>query len=267
MSTLLKGKTLIAKAVASHADCSFTCVSPDDVLNAFIGKSEEKMRDIFKTAKSEAVVQENTSVLFFDECDRLFRKGGKNDCEVSSNITAIFQECMDGVQKPSGQVVVLAATNHPEKIPQAILSRFQNMIEVQLPDAQDRITITKLQIEKRTKDTLRSDMKEADFDRLAEATEGASGRDIKWLVKNALKVRRISTTNHDGWWCKDEEGVYIPCFHSWTSLCKKEKFSYNQRPDGYKARSPPLSYRHFEQAIKNYGLSPKLLAKTNRKRA
>ena len=260
MSTLRKGKTLIAKAVASHANCSFTCVSPDDVLNAFIGKSEEKMREIFKTAKSEAVVQENTSVLFFDECDRLFRKGGKNDCEVSSNITAIFQECMDGVQKPSGQVVVLAATNHPERLPQAILSRFQNRIEVQLPGAQERKIIIKLQIEKKTIN-IRSDMKEAHFDRLAEATEGASGRDIETLVKNALKVRRISTTNYDGWWCKDEEGVYVPCFHSWTSLCKKEKFSYNQRPNVYKARSPPLSYKHFEEAIEKYGLSPKLLSR------
>ena len=104
MSTLLKGKTLIAKAVASHANCSFTCVSPDDVLNAFVGKSEEKMREI---SKAEAVEHKNTSVLFFDEADRLFRKPGKNDCEVSSNITAIFQECMDGVQQPKGKAGVM----------------------------------------------------------------------------------------------------------------------------------------------------------------
>ena len=253
--TLLKGKTLIAKAVASHADCSFTSVSPDDVLNAFIGKSEEKMREIFNTAKANAVKHKNTSVLFFDECDRLFRNPGKNDCEVSSNITGIFQVCMEGVKQPSGKVVVLAATNHRERLPQEIISRFQNEIKVQLPDSQARIAITKLQIEKQTV-SIRSDMKEAAFDRLAEATEGASGRDIKWLVKNALKVRRTLTRNHNGWWCKDEEDCYVPCFHSCANKCKAEKFSYDQRPNGYIARPPPLSYRHFEEAKKKYGLSP-----------
>ena len=110
-------------------------------------------------------------------------------------------------------------------------------------------------------------MKETDFDRLAEVTEGASGRDIKTLVENALVVRRTLTRNHNGWWCKDEEGFYVPCFHSCTNMCKPEKFSYNQRPDGYIniARPPPLSYRHFEEAIEKNGLSPK--NKTNRKRA
>jgi len=242
--------------LANQGNCSFKSVSPDTILNAYVGNSEKKMREIFNTAKHEAHDQDNTSILFFDECDRLFRKPGSNDCEVSSNITGIFQDCMDGVQQTMGDVVVLAATNHLELIPGEILSRFQNRIEVHLPDAQARIAITKLQIEKKTKDTLRSELKEADFDRLAEVTEGASGRDIKWLVKNTLKERVLSTKNHNGWWCKDEEDYYVPCYHSCTKKCKAEKFLYNQRPEAYKVRPPPLSYVHFKEAIDKYGVSP-----------
>ena len=212
------------------------------------------MRARFKFAKTKAVELNNTSILFIDECDGLFRKSSRNDPESTVNITRIFQECMNGILEPKGQVVVLAATNYREMLPPAILSRFQYKIEVKLPDKHERVEITKLQIRKRTKKDLRTDMTEADFNSLAEETEGASGRDLEMLVKNTLQVRRTFTKNHDGWWCKDDAGNFVPCNHTDRVSCGAELFSYARRPG--KVKNEPLSLKHFRESIDKFGVSP-----------
>lgn len=246
---------MFAKALATHGNCNFVSVSPDDILDEFIGNSEKKMKKCFESSQKMARDYGNSSIIFFDECDRLFQKPGRNDCKVISNIQGIFQVVMDGVHKPKGQVVVLAATNYKERLPEAIRSRFQKEIKIDRPHLSERVEIIKLVIGKSTK-SIRSNMKESDFNQLGEDTKGASGRDLKMLVKNTLDVRRTSTKEYDGLWCKDRDGIYVPCACIDINKCQAERFSYVGRPEGYEARPPPLSYNHFDDAIKTYGVSP-----------
>ncbi len=244
---------MFAQAVATHGNCNFIKVSPDDVLGMRLGDSEKKMRAYLNFAKEKAAQLGNTSVLFFEECNRLLRKPGKNHCEVTANITAIIQECLSGAADVEGRIVVLATTNHPEQMPIAIRSRMK-MIEVELPGPSERIAILQSELAKQTKN-LRSNLQDCDFSYIADSTEGASGRDLKSLVENAMNIRVEATKRHNGRWCKDVEDFFVPCSHPRREDCKSpQQFAWGDQPQ--RARTPPLSLHHFEGAIKQYGVSP-----------
>ena len=244
---------MFAKALATSGGCIFIKISPDDILNEFIGKSEERMRGVFLVAKEKAAETGKAAVLFIDECDRLFRKPGRNDCEVSSNITGIFQECMNGITEPKGQLIVLGATNYKEKLPSPILSRFANKIQIDLPGVEERIAIAKLNI--KSSHSLTDD----DFARFAEMTEGYSGRDIFNLItKGAKPAARAEAIHHNGAWCKNEEDRYIPCYHSLDHPCRaKESGTFTEvkeRTRTVEFRPRPLAMKHIESGIDLLGV-------------
>lgn len=250
----LQGKTMVAKALATNGGCIFINISPNDILYEFNGKSEEWMKGAFLAAKEKAAKTGKTAVLFIDHCDVLFRKPGRNDCEVSSNITDIFQECMKGVTEPKGQIIVLGATNYKEQLPSPILSLFANKIHMNLPGGEERIAIAKLNI--KSSHSLTDD----DFARFAEMTEGYSGRDIFNLITMGAKpAARAEAIHHNGAWCKnDEHCYYIPCFHSPDHSCRaKESGTFREvkeRTGNGEFRPGPLTMKHIEIGIDLLGV-------------
>ena len=173
------GKTLLARAVAGEADVPFFSISASEFVEMIVGVGASRVRDLFDQAKQVA-----PSIIFIDELDAIGRSrsgnasaGGHDEQEQTLN--QILTE-MDGFTGNEG-VVVLAATNRPEILDQALLrpGRFDRRVTVSAPDQRGRRQI--LAVHTRAV-PLAPDV---DLDVLAASTPGMVGADLKNLVNEA----------------------------------------------------------------------------------
>ena len=104
------GKTLIARAIASEVKLHFIKVNGPEIIHKFYGESEAKLREIFEEAASQA-----PSVIFIDEIDAIAPKRADVLGDVEKRVVAQLLALMDGMV-PRGHVVVIGATNIPEKL-------------------------------------------------------------------------------------------------------------------------------------------------------
>ena len=172
------GKTLLAKAVAGEAHVPFFSISGSEFVEMFVGMGAAKARDLFKQANEKA-----PCIVFIDEIDTIGKKrdgggiGGNDEREQTLN--QLLTE-MDGFDGKKG-VVILAATNRPESLDQALLrpGRFDRRIPVELPDLKGREAILRVH----GKDVkLESSV---DFNSVARAASGASGAELANIVNEA----------------------------------------------------------------------------------
>jgi transitional endoplasmic reticulum ATPase len=173
------GKTMIAKAVANETDANFISISGPEIMSKYYGESEKQIREIFETAETRA-----PSVLFIDEIDSIAPKRGEVTGEVERRVVAQILSLMDGL-KSRGQVIVIAATNRPNAIDEALRrgGRFDREIEIGIPDKNGRLEI--LQIHTRGM-PLSPDMgEESGLREIADITHGFVGADISSLCKEA----------------------------------------------------------------------------------
>ena len=173
------GKTLLAKAVAGEAHVPFFSISGSEFVEMFVGMGAAKVRDLFKQANEKA-----PCIVFIDEIDTIGKKrdgaggvGGNDEREQTLN--QLLTE-MDGFDGRKG-VVILAATNRPESLDQALLrpGRFDRRIPVELPDMKGREAILKVH----GANVKLSD--DVDFNTVARATSGASGAELANIVNEA----------------------------------------------------------------------------------
>ena len=171
------GKTLLAKAVAGEAGVPFFQIAGSEFVEMFVGRGAAKVRDLFKQAKEKA-----PCIIFIDEIDAV---GKKRDGSINSNVereqtlNQLLSE-MDGFDNQKG-IVVLAATNRPESLDQALLrpGRFDRRIPVELPDLAGREAILQIHA---------NDVKMEpgiDLGVLARSTPGASGADLANIINEA----------------------------------------------------------------------------------
>jgi cell division protease FtsH len=172
------GKTLLAKAVAGEAGVPFFSISGSEFIQLFVGVGASRVRDLFKTAKAAA-----PAILFIDEIDAVGRQrgaglGGGHD-EREQTLNQILSE-MDGFT-PTTSVIVMAATNRPDVLDPALLrpGRFDRHITVDRPSLEARREL----FEVHTREMPLAD--DVDFDRLARATVGLTGADIRNLANEA----------------------------------------------------------------------------------
>ena len=180
------GKTLLARAVAGEAGVPFFSISGSEFIQMFVGVGASRVRDMFKTAKDAS-----PAILFIDEIDAVGRVrgaglGGGHD-EREQTLNQILSE-MDGFS-PSESVIVLAATNRPDVLDPALLrpGRFDRHVTVDRPNQKARLALYK--VHTRTV-PLAADV---DLERLASATVGLTGADIRNLVNEAA----LWATRHD----------------------------------------------------------------------
>ena len=172
------GKTLLSKAVAGEAGVPFFSISASEFVEMFVGVGASRVRDLFQKAKRNA-----PAVIFIDELDAIGRQrgtglGGSHD-EREQTLNQILVE-MDGFETDS-RVIILAATNRPDVLDPALLrpGRFDRRVSLLLPDKKERKEI--LQIHAKNKPL----SKEAKLDKIASATAGLSGADLKNIVNEA----------------------------------------------------------------------------------
>lgn len=171
------GKTMIAKAVASEAKCTFFSISASSLVSKWHGEGEKLVRELFAVARERA-----PSVIFIDEIDSLLsaRSAGEHDASRRLKTELLVQ--MDGVGSGDAHVVVMGATNCPEEIDEAARRRLVRRIHVPLPDAEARKALVTHLL---SKDPASYALPDADRDRLVRATDGYSGSDLHALCREA----------------------------------------------------------------------------------
>ncbi len=178
------GKTLLAKAVAGEANVPFFSISGSDFVEMFVGMGAARVRDLFKEANKMA-----PCIVFIDEIDTIGksrdnRMGGNDEREQTLN--QLLAE-MDGFDPTKG-VILLAATNRPEVLDQALLrpGRFDRRIIVDRPNLAGRLAT--LQVHTRN---IRL-AEDVDLKKIAIATAGTVGADLANLVNEAaLRAVRL----------------------------------------------------------------------------
>lgn len=196
------GKTHLARACACECECTFLSVTSSDLLSKWQGESEKTVKVLFELARTKA-----PTVIFIDEIDSLCCSRSDRENESSRRIKTEFLVQMDGVKDDSDkQVLVLGATNTPWELDAAIRRRFERRIYIPLPDKAARLKLFQLH----TGQTPHQ-LTLADWEELAQRTEGFSAADISITVRDALfaPVRRCQTATHF-----KRAGIgmgYLPC--------------------------------------------------------
>ncbi len=169
------GKTLLAKAVASETDAQFYSIAGPEVMSKYYGESEKHIRDIFEEAQKSG-----PSVIFIDEIDSIAPKRGEGKDQTEKRIVSQLLTLMDGLRS-RGNLVVIAATNRPDDIDEALRrpGRFDRELRINPPNEQGRKEI--LQIHTRGMPLA----EDVDLDHLALKTLGYTGADLEALCKEA----------------------------------------------------------------------------------
>ena len=175
------GKTLLARATAGEAGVPFFSITGSDFMEMFVGVGASRVRGLFADARKSA-----PCIIFIDELDSIGRTrgaglGGGHD-EREQTLNQLLSE-MDGFE-PSAGVIVMAATNRPDILDNALLrpGRFDRHVAVDLPGADARRAI--LAIHARGKPL----SKDIDLDAVARSTPGFSGAELENLLNEAALI-------------------------------------------------------------------------------
>jgi cell division protease FtsH len=185
------GKTLLARAVAGAAGVPFLSISGADFVEMFVGVGAARVRDLFRRAK-----ELTPCIVFIDELDALGKArgagatGGSEEREQTLNQLLVE---MDGFEPNSG-VIVLAATNRPEVLDQALLraGRFDRQVVVDRPDVRGRLQILRLHTR------LIKLGRSVDLAVVARRTPGFTGADLATLVNEAALLAARRGRDHVG---------------------------------------------------------------------
>ncbi|KAL3783180.1 hypothetical protein ACHAW5_008114 [Stephanodiscus triporus] len=153
------GKSYLAKAVATEADSTFFSVSSADLISKWQGESERLVRNLFEMARESPG---SRAIIFIDEVDSLC--GSRSEGRVTPRVESrrnFWFKWMEWMRP--------------------FVARFEKRVYIPLPEHEARSAMVKIHLG----DTP-NNLSEHDFDTLGKEAEGASGSDIKVLVKEAL---------------------------------------------------------------------------------
>ena len=170
------GKTLLARSVAGEAEVPFFSCSGAEFVQMFVGLGANKVRTLFEEAQKVA-----PAIIFIDEIDSIgkARTNGINGEEREQTLNQLLV-CMDGFC-PSSGVIVLAATNRPDVLDDALMrpGRFDRVVEVDNPDLYDRQAILAVHSADKSNAT------NVNLLQIARLTQGFSGADLANLANEA----------------------------------------------------------------------------------
>jgi transitional endoplasmic reticulum ATPase len=174
------GKTLMARAVAKESEANFISVKGPELLVKWVGESEKAVREIFKKAR-----QASPCIVFFDEIDSVAPSRGVADSGAGmvhdSVVNQLLTE-MDGLEQME-DVIVIAATNRPDRLDTALLrpGRIDRIVLLGSPDIKAREEIFKVH-------TKKMPLKNVNLKELADKTEGYVGADIESVCRESAML-------------------------------------------------------------------------------
>lgn len=176
------GKTLIAQSTAAEIDAQFNELSPS-IVRGYPGDPEKKIEELFQNMFSST-----RSVLFIDEAEALLGSRNNQSSSVMQRITPVLLSQFNKLSRHRhSPVLIIAATNLPWDIDQAFLrpGRLDKALFVGLPAHNDRVSLIKRFLDKRS-EVVDKDMYRAEkLDKLADALDGYSGADIEQIIDEA----------------------------------------------------------------------------------
>ncbi|MBN2042201.1 MAG: ATP-binding protein [Candidatus Aenigmarchaeota archaeon] len=169
------GKTLLAKAATNTLEATFFEARTSTLLSKYFGESSKIISMLFSKAK-----EKQPSVIFMDEFDSIMVSRDRDLNESTRRVVGqLLQEIEGFASKVEDKIILIAATNKPWDLDDAMISRFQRKIYVPLPDQEARKAIIEIHIKGVTLEGIT-------INSLSERTEGFSGRDIANLCREAV---------------------------------------------------------------------------------
>ncbi|PIA48827.1 hypothetical protein AQUCO_01300030v1 [Aquilegia coerulea] len=169
------GKTMLAKAIAKESGAVFINVRISNLMSKWFGDAQKLVAAVFSLA-----YKLQPAIIFIDEVDSFLGQRRSTDHEALANMKTEFMALWDGfTTDQNARVMVLAATNRPGELDEAILRRLPQAFEIGIPDHSERIKILKVILkEEKVEDNI-------DFDHISSLCEGYTGSDLLELCKKA----------------------------------------------------------------------------------
>nr|CCD15819.1 unnamed protein product [Trypanosoma congolense IL3000] len=191
------GKTMIARAIANRAQCTFLNISASSVMSKWMGDGEKLVRCLFAVATVK-----QPSVIFIDEVDSLLSTRSEGEMDAVRRVKTEFLVQLDGVGTNQGdRVLLIGATNRPDELDEAARRRMEKRLYIPLPHTPARIELIRrllnTMVEQYAQQREKANKSPGDFSSLvhaideesiveiANATDGYSGADIKQLCREA----------------------------------------------------------------------------------
>jgi AAA+ superfamily predicted ATPase len=188
------GKTQTARVLSREAGFEFVSLSTSDAKVGWIGHAAAKVKEVFAKAREHQPV-----VIFLDELDAICPpRGLYHDC-ISQEVTAQLLTEFDGLSSIGQAIFVVAATNRVDQVDPAVLSRFTEHLQIELPGPEGRMMLLRLFLHKTPFSENGSSQIEV-LARLSLMTEGKSGRDLRNLADKARMraIKRAVKTGAEG---------------------------------------------------------------------
>jgi transitional endoplasmic reticulum ATPase len=168
------GKTHIARATAGECGATFMAISITDILSKWLGESEQRLHQLFEQAR-----RRSPTVIFIDEVDAIGGSRSSASSSMAPIVNVLLTE-MDGVTAKNENLMVLAATNTPWRVDDALRrpGRFDRILFVPPPDVPAREAILKIHLRDLPVEKL-------ELGKLAQLTERFSGADLRAAVERA----------------------------------------------------------------------------------
>ncbi|CAM8887851.1 unnamed protein product [Rhodiola kirilowii] len=184
------GKTMLAKAIAKESGAFFINVKVSTLMSKWFGDAQKLVAAVFSLAHKL-----QPAVIFIDEVDSFLGQRRSTEYEATATMKTEFMALWDGfTTDQNARVMVLAATNRPSDLDEAILRRLPQAFEIGLPACKERAAILKVVLKNEKVDD------NIDFDHIANLCDGYSGSDILELCKKAayFPVRDLLKDETDG---------------------------------------------------------------------
>ncbi|QHZ55183.1 AAA family ATPase [Brevibacillus sp. NSP2.1] len=171
------GKTFIAKATAGECRARFIPIHVSDILDPYIGVSEQNLREVFASARAT-----KPSVLFLDEMDAIGYNRSRSSTDTMRAVIDTLLTEIEGIETNTDKMLIIGATNMPWDVDPAFKrpGRFDKMIFVSPPDEEARATIFRIKLHERP-------IEQIDYALLAKETDLYSGADIENVVELATE--------------------------------------------------------------------------------
>lgn len=179
------GKTLIARQIGKILNCKEPkIVRGPELLNKYVGSTEEAIRNLFKDAFADTTGQ--LHLIIFDEFDSICKKRGMSgdNTNVSDNSVNQLLSMIDGPDSLDN-VLLICMTNRIDILDEAVMrpGRLEVIVEINLPDDKGRVQILKIHTSKMTSKGYTHDI---DLSAIAQKTKNYTGAELEGVVKSAL---------------------------------------------------------------------------------